>query len=187
MDNVKQLRNVLITGGAGYYGKALVDKLLELNKFKVYVVDNISNPDSLERAESIKYTATVSYIDTTYLPYVWKDKKFDYIIHLAGNNDRYSLRVDLPRALIDNVLSVTHSIERCLSDDTVLVVPKFVPTSNEDDDFTVSFYQGLRFNVIDMAVCEHKLSTIKVVVKDDILPEDFATSIIDKLNLTPNV
>jgi nucleoside-diphosphate-sugar epimerase len=174
----KQLRNILITGGAGYYGKALVDYLLTLNQYKVYVVDNISNADSLERAEAIKYTASVSYVDTTYIQYVWRDKTFDYIIHLAGNNDIYSLRVDLPRALIDNVLSVTHAIERCLSDDTTLIVPKFIPTETDDiGDSIISFYQGLKFAVIDMAVNEHKLSTVKCVVRYDITPDEFALKI----------
>lgn len=72
-------KNILITGGAGFIGSHLVDKLCENNK--VIVIDNLSTG----LTENLNKKAL--FINTDIrdnLEEVFKDNKIDYVFHLAA-------------------------------------------------------------------------------------------------------
>ena len=73
------MKKVLVTGGLGFVGSNLVDKLISLNNYKVYVVDNLSSKSS-----SLKYkNPKVSYFEEDIRDFK-TNLKFDLIFHLAG-------------------------------------------------------------------------------------------------------
>ena len=81
------MKNCLVTGGAGFIGSNLVEKLIELN-YKINVIDNLStgsksNLKSYEKKINF-YERDISDIEQL------DDKIFndvDYIFHLAGLAD----------------------------------------------------------------------------------------------------
>lgn len=73
---------ILVTGGAGYIGSFMVKRLL-VEGYEVVVAD------SLERGhrEAVDYKAILkvgNLLDTNYLDVLFKENKFDGIIHFAG-------------------------------------------------------------------------------------------------------
>ena len=80
------MKTIAITGGAGFIGTNLVDKLLKLNCYKIIVIDNLSNSHS--RFESL--SDKVNFVDAdlrnlTVLKEAFKD--VDTVYHLAANSD----------------------------------------------------------------------------------------------------
>lgn len=85
------LKKVLITGGAGFIGSHIVDKLLE-NNYSVVVLDNLSSgsEDNLRNSNQLKlYQVNVEKDD---LEDIFKTEKPDYVIHLAAQTSvNYSI------------------------------------------------------------------------------------------------
>ncbi len=84
---IKNKKNVLVTGGCGFIGSHLVEKLIKLH-FKVIVIDNLSTG----RIENInKFINKIVFIKGDIrLPKTFKkiDKiKIDYVFHLAALAD----------------------------------------------------------------------------------------------------
>jgi UDP-glucuronate 4-epimerase len=87
------MRNVLITGGAGFIGSNLVDRLLNEGEWGITVVDDFNDfysPD-IKRAniaghlDRPKYTLVEADIrDAGALAKIFSDTKFDVIVHLAA-------------------------------------------------------------------------------------------------------
>ena len=76
------MKKVLVTGGLGFVGSNLVDKLAENSKLEVYVIDNLSSESS-----SLKYkNANAKYIiDDIRNKSVFEGlNEIDTIFHLAG-------------------------------------------------------------------------------------------------------
>jgi UDP-glucuronate 4-epimerase len=87
------MKNILVTGGAGFIGSHLVDKLLHENVWQVTVVDDFNDfysPDI--KRENIKHQLTnrnytlyeADIRDAEKLHPVFAAKKFDVIVHLAA-------------------------------------------------------------------------------------------------------
>jgi UDP-glucose 4-epimerase len=84
------MKNVLITGGAGFIGSHLVDKLLS-NGCNVVVVDNLS----LGRISNIEHHLTdpafkffkLDILDKKNFQAVFNENQFDFVFHLAANSD----------------------------------------------------------------------------------------------------
>lgn len=84
------MKNVLITGGAGFIGSHLCDALIEQGDY-VVCVDNLQRGDKdnikhLETTENFKFV----YLDineTEVLTKLLKDEKIEKVYHLAANTD----------------------------------------------------------------------------------------------------
>lgn len=76
------MKNVLVTGGAGFIGSHIVDKLLERN-YKVIVVDNLITGNRKNLHNSVKlYTTDIT--DKDKYEKIFKENKIDVVFHLAG-------------------------------------------------------------------------------------------------------
>ena len=89
----KNYKNILITGGAGFIGSHLVEKLLEEDVWNVTVVDNFDNfysPES-KRSNISAFLENPSFslseidiCEAEKLGEVFTEKNFDTIVHLAA-------------------------------------------------------------------------------------------------------
>jgi UDP-glucuronate 4-epimerase len=87
------MRNILVTGGAGFIGSHLVDKLLAENSWQVTVVDDFNDfysPDikrnniaQHQTNENFKLCST-DIRDADSLEKIFAETKFDVIVHLAA-------------------------------------------------------------------------------------------------------
>ena len=85
------LKKALITGGAGFIGSHIVDKLLE-NNYSVIVLDNLSSgtEDNLQSSDKLKLIRT--NIEKDSLEDIFEKEKPDYVIHLAAQTSvNYSI------------------------------------------------------------------------------------------------
>ena len=85
------LKKVLITGGAGFIGSHIVDKLLE-NNYSVVVLDNLSSgtEDNLQNSDKLKLYQV--NIEKDNLEEIFDIEKPDYVIHLAAQTSvNYSI------------------------------------------------------------------------------------------------
>lgn len=86
-------RNILITGGAGFIGSHLVDRLLAEGDWKITVVDDFNDfysPD-IKRANIAEHLGSANYRmveadirDAAALAEVFSESVFDVIVHLAA-------------------------------------------------------------------------------------------------------
>jgi UDP-glucuronate 4-epimerase len=87
------MKNILVTGGAGFIGSHLVDRLLAEGDWRVTVVDdfNDSYAPEVKRQNISAHLQSASYRlceadirDSARLEEVFKEEKFDCIVHLAA-------------------------------------------------------------------------------------------------------
>lgn len=74
---------VLITGGAGFIGSHIVEKLLE-NNYNVIIIDNLSSGsiENIPNSDTLKlYQLNIEKDD---LELVFQKETPDYVIHLAA-------------------------------------------------------------------------------------------------------
>ena len=85
------MNKILITGGAGFIGSHIVDKLLE-NNYSVVVLDNLSSgtEDNLQNSDKLKLYQV--NIEKDNLKEIFVTEKPDYVIHLAAQTSvNYSI------------------------------------------------------------------------------------------------
>ena len=80
------MKNVLVTGGAGFIGSHLVDELVK-RKYNVYVIDNLSNGKIKNLEESLNKIKFINDDINNIYKYKKKLSKIDYCIHLAALAD----------------------------------------------------------------------------------------------------
>lgn len=78
-------KKILITGGAGNIGSALVKKLISANDNFVVVIDNLStgNLEKLPRSENLRFIKT-DCNDFSQLSQIMFSNNFDYVFHFAA-------------------------------------------------------------------------------------------------------
>lgn len=149
------MRNALITGGAGFIGSHLVDKLLAEGSWQVTVVDDFNDfyDPAIKRANIAGHLQHDNYKlveadirDFDALAKVFADEKFDVIVHLAA---RAGVRPSLtePRLYTETNINGTLNLLELAqkegvsqfvfgSSSSVYGVNKKVPFAEDDPIFT---------------------------------------------------
>jgi len=100
------MKNILVTGGAGFIGSHLVDRLLDEENWRVTVVDDFNDfyKPSIKRANVTRHQQHANYRlseadirQKAALDRVFKDSNFDCIVHLAA---RAGVRPSLEQPLL---------------------------------------------------------------------------------------
>ncbi len=84
---MKKIKNILVTGGLGFIGSHLVDKLVKKN-YKVFVIDDLSTGLKKNRNTKAKYYfIDINHFikDNKKLKKIINGKDIDVIFHLAAN------------------------------------------------------------------------------------------------------
>ncbi|RST59497.1 SDR family NAD(P)-dependent oxidoreductase [Siminovitchia terrae] len=99
-------KKVLVTGGAGFIGSHIVDKLLE-EGFRIFVIDNMSTGEihniSLDRVQFYK----VDIRDSKQVNKVMESVKPDYIIHQAA---QVSVAESIRNIVLDEEINIKGSL-----------------------------------------------------------------------------
>ncbi len=134
------LNKVLITGGAGFIGSHIVDKLLE-NNYSVVVLDNLSSGTkaNLQSSSDLKFYCI--NIEKDDLDKIFEIEKPDYVVHLAAQT---SVNYSISNPYIDadmNILSTIklleickkHSIKKFIAASSAAVYgnPKYLPIDEQ--------------------------------------------------------
>ena len=77
------MKNILITGGAGYIGSHIAEVLI-LKKKKIFIVDNLSTGFKKLLNKQSHFT-NLNILNTSKLKKIILEKKIDSIIHLAAS------------------------------------------------------------------------------------------------------
>lgn len=106
------MSNILITGGAGFIGSHLVDRLLS-EGHKVVVIDNLSLGLERNIAHNLS-NANFEFIkgdvlDKNLMTQVFDDTKFDIVFHLAANSDIARSHAD-PSVDLNMTFMTTYSV-----------------------------------------------------------------------------
>jgi UDP-glucose 4-epimerase len=114
-------KKVLVTGGAGFIGSHLVDKLIKLNA-NVTVIDNLSSGD-LNNLEFVKNEISFQNIDIRDFDKIKPViQKQDVIFHLAANADVPRGQKDPDYEFSNNVIGGFNVIKSCLNTNVQKIV-----------------------------------------------------------------
>jgi len=103
---------VLVTGGAGFIGSHLVDKLVDLN-YEVVVIDDLSTGKA-ENINTNVLSIKASINDEETLEELFSNNSFEYVYHLAA---QINLRKSISDPDIDaniNIMGSLNIIKKCL-------------------------------------------------------------------------
>lgn len=105
------MSKILVTGGAGFIGSTLVDKLISENN-ELVVIDNLSSGKKSYLNPRAKFYKVD--IRSKKVSKIFKREKFDFVYHLAAQID---VRVSVENPRLDNdinVLGGLNILENCL-------------------------------------------------------------------------
>ncbi|ATP27599.1 NAD-dependent epimerase/dehydratase family protein [Chromobacterium violaceum] len=116
------MTKILVTGAAGFIGRAVCEKLLEWKNVQVVGIDNLNDYYAVElkhaRLATLQGRSDFSFYrqdiaDWPAMEQLFSAEKFDYVIHLAAQAGvRYSLQN--PHAYAEsNLLGFTNVLEAC--------------------------------------------------------------------------
>jgi len=141
------MKNVLVTGGAGFIGSHLCDLLID-NDYNVIIVDNLSSGFSQNINKKAKfYNMDINSPD---LETVFKENKIDYIFHFAAQaNVSFSTKfpsIDATENVLGSIhllqLAKKYGVRKFIPASTAAVygVPKYLPIDEVHETVCLSFY-----------------------------------------------
>ena len=143
------MEKVLVTGGAGFIGSHIVDKLLD-NNYKVVVVDNLSSGsiDNLRKSENLKFC--LADINDNQTEDIFESEKPDYVIHLAAQtsvtfsvkNPIEDARTNILGSINIIELSKKYNVRKFLASSSAAVygMPKYLPVDENHPTEPISQY-----------------------------------------------
>ncbi len=150
MDSSSKVEKVLITGGAGFIGSHISDRLVE-SGFGVVILDDLSsgNLNNL-KCDSSKIKFYQSKITDTSIEEIFAKEKPDYCIHLAAQTSvNHAMGAPLNDADINIIGSVNifslckkYNVKKVIMASTAAVYgePKYLPVDENHDVTPMSFY-----------------------------------------------
>ena len=131
---------ILVTGGAGFIGSWLVDKLVEKDH-EVVVIDNFLTGNKDIVSDEIKFYELDIY-DHDMLNEVFENEKPEIVFHLAAQTMlRKSMEHPLDDAKI-NILGTISVLEACRKNNVkriLLLFDIFIPLSKKSKNFVILF------------------------------------------------
>lgn len=143
------MSKILVTGGAGFIGSNLVDKLIDLN-YQVVVIDNLfsGKKEYLNKLVTF-YQADIN--DKEKMAEIFNQEEFDYVYHLAAQID---VRKSVEDMVFDNqvnILGALNILENCYKNKVKKIIfassggaaygfPEEIPTSENCSTNPVSPY-----------------------------------------------
>lgn len=106
-------KNILVTGGAGFIGSHLVDKLIESGANKVFVVDNMFLGSEENLANALTLGASLIKDDIEFassLEYILRNEKIDVVFNCATKALNYSF-INPANAFNTNVNGILNLLE----------------------------------------------------------------------------
>lgn len=106
---MKNRKTILITGGTGFLGSHIVNKLVDLNSYKLILLKrSSSNTGRVKKIENIK----VYDIDFKQLDKIFLENQIDIVIHTATEYGRESKKIT--QILDTNLIFPLNILEECI-------------------------------------------------------------------------
>ena len=161
---------ILVTGGAGYIGSALVSKLISQN-YKVSVIDNLSKGKKEFVDKRVKFYIG-DLVNVNFVKEVFEKNKFDCVIHLAGYKAAGE-SMSLPGKYSDNIIGLINLL-KCVekfktkkiifsSSAGVYGVPNFNPIDEKHPTKPINYYGFTKLESEKILSWFEKLKGISVV------------------------
>lgn len=112
MNNLLSPKNILVTGGAGFIGSHIVDRLIALGN-NVIIIDNFSTG----KESNVNSSAKVYRLDTRDkegLKSVFAEHKFDYVVHQAAKINLNVMTEDSTDDITGSVLGTLNILNCCV-------------------------------------------------------------------------
>lgn len=144
---MKDCKNVLVTGGAGFIGSHVCDLLISKG-YDIIIVDNLSSGSNSNLNKQAKfYNLDINSPD---LETVFKENKIDYVFHFAAQaNVSFSTKfptIDATENILGsiNILNFCkkHGVKKFIPASTAAVygIPEKLPLDEEHNTTCLSFY-----------------------------------------------
>lgn len=141
------MKNVLITGGAGFIGSHLADLLIE-NDYNVIVVDNLSSGFDHNLNKNAKfYNLDITSFE---LEKVFAENKIDFVVHFAAQASVSFSTLNPVEDAKENIIGSVNVLNFCkkykvkkfitASTAAVYGVPEYLPVDENHNTTCLSFY-----------------------------------------------
>ena len=155
------IKNILITGGAGYIGSH-ISEILAKNKKKIYIIDNLSSGYRKLINKKAKFFKA-NILNYKIVKKIIKKNKIDSVIHLAANliiseGEKY------PKKYFKNNVTGTKNLLKACSDSTI---KNFIFSS------TAAIYKDGQFKVSENSIIKPKSVYGKTKIKCEKIIQSF--------------